>query len=156
MSFSPLHISNAHSALREHIQYGHPDPTNFGSHNGGTPEERDHNIRESQRFILQTHQELLRLVRQEIQPNTKFTLPALARYDVGIFESNGKLNYYVNEVEWTPRMGFWYYERANVDEFLAIVDGFAASIWDLCATTPERRERWIDSLLAIDTNTMYA
>ncbi|THH27224.1 hypothetical protein EUX98_g6956 [Antrodiella citrinella] len=152
---APVPNQSVSQRLREHIQDGHPDPTNFGSHNGGTPEERDRNIRESQRFVLQTHQELLRLVRQEVQPSTKLTLPACARYDISIFESDGKLDYFVNEIEWTPRMGLWYYERANLDEFLAVVDAFAASIWDLCATTPELRERWIDHLLAIDIHSLY-
>ncbi|THH19498.1 hypothetical protein EUX98_g8762 [Antrodiella citrinella] len=94
-------------------------------------------------------------VSQEVQPSTKLTLPACARYDISIFKSNGKLDYVVNKIEWTPRMGLWYYEHANLDEFLAVVDAFVASIWDLCATTPELRERWIDHLLAIDIHSLY-
>lgn len=140
---------------REHMQGNHPDHDNFGSHNGGTPEERDQDVRESELFVLRTHQELVRMVREELPPNSAFTLPAFARYDISVFDANNTVSYFVNEVEWSPRMALWYYERANIDEFLAITDAFAASIWDMCAGTPESREEWVDSLLSIDINSRY-
>ncbi|THH16569.1 hypothetical protein EUX98_g9281 [Antrodiella citrinella] len=140
---------------QEHINVSGPDYGNFRSHNGRTPEERDHDRRESEWFVLQTHQELIRRVQLEIPPNAAFTLPALARYDISVFEEDRKLSYFVNEVEWTPRMALWYYEHANFDQLIFIADGYAASIWDMCAGGSELRERWVDSLLEIEIDSRY-